>query len=97
MKHFLIEKEFNRKLSSFEHEMIDSWESNNYDKDLIKEALREATLNGANNLRYIDKILLDWSKEGIKKAQDIKEKSLKEEDVEIYNCDWLNDVDDEEI
>ncbi len=95
--HHLIEKEFNRKLSSFEHEMIDTWEKNNYSKDLIREALKEASLNGVNNLRYIDKILLDWTKEGYKTSQDIKNKPPKEEVLEIYNCDWLNDDEDEEI
>ncbi len=93
--HSLIELEFNRKLSPLEHEMIDDWENNNYDKELIKEALKEASLNGVNNLRYIDKILFEWNKKGIKKKEDIKKETPQNEKVEIYNCDWLDD--EEEI
>ena len=93
--HSLIELEFNRKLSPLEHEMIDDWENNNYDKELIKEALKEASLNGVNNLRYIDKILFEWNKKGIKKKEDIEKETPQNEKVEIYNCDWLDD--EEEI
>lgn len=94
--HHLIEEEFNRKLSTLEHEMIDDWENNSFDKALIKEAVKEASINGVNNLRYIDKILLDWSKKGYKVPSDIKKnKEEGKETVEIFNCDWLNE--DEEI
>lgn len=89
--HLLIEEEFNRKLSPLEHEMIDEWENNNISKDLIKEAVKEASLNGVNNLRYIDKILLDWTKDGYQEPRDIKKQEEREVQEEIYNCDWLND------
>lgn len=92
--HEMIEKEFNRILSPMEHEMIDEWqESNSF--ELIKEAVKEASLNGVTNLRYIDKILYDWGKQGIKKPSDIKKEIEHEEVGTIYNCDWLNDEDEE--
>ena len=95
--HELIEREFNRRLSPLEHEVIDEWERNNFSKELIKEAVREASINGVNNLRYIDKILIDWHKKGIQKPEDIKKdtKEEKEVDQEVFKYDWLNE--DEEI
>ena len=92
--HNLIELEFNRKLTPLEHEMIDEWENNSFDKTLIKEAVKEASINGVSNLRYIDKILLDWAKKGYKVPSDIKHEDVRKEDVEVFNCDWLN-IDEE--
>ncbi len=93
--HEIVEKEFNRLLSPMEHEIIDEWQES-YNIDLIKEAIKEASLNGVNNLRYIDKILYDWSKQGIKSPSEIKKEIKNDEVATIYNCDWLNE-DDEEI
>ena len=94
--HSIVEEEFNRKLTPLEHEMIDDWVNNNIDKELIKEAVKEASINGVSNLRYIDKILIEWTKKGYKRPNDIKrEKNDSHEDIEVFNCDWLNE--DEEI
>ena len=94
----LIENEFNRKLSPLECEMIDDWENNGYSKEIIKEAVKEASINGVTSLRYIDKILFDWDKKGIKSVSDIPRRQERKEEVqpEIISYDWLND-DDEEI
>jgi len=92
----IIEEEFGRRLTPLEHEMILDWERNNYNKELIREAVKEASINGVTTLRYIDKILFDWDKQGIKTKEDIKKNIKKDEKVEIYSCDWLNE-DDEEI
>lgn len=95
--HEIIELEFNRKLTPLEHEVIDDWERNNYDKQVIKEAIKEASMNGVNNLRYIDKILYDWYKKGIRNIGDIqKNKENSEKDDVLYVMDdWLN-MDDED-
>ena len=90
----IIEEEFNRKLTPLECEMVDDWKKNNYSNELIKEATREASLNGVTSLRYIDKILYEWDRRGYKKKEDIKKNTNTKEQVEIYNCDWL-DIDDE--
>ena len=95
--HNLIEDEFGRRLTPLENEMIEDWENNNYDKELIREAVKEASINGVSNLRYIDKILYEWNKKGYKKPQDIKKKEERNDKVEIFNCDWLNEDDDDEI
>ena len=94
--HELIENEFGRGLSPMEHEMIEDWEREN-SKDLIKEAVKEASINGVTNLRYIDKILFDWNKSGIKNPSEIKKEKYEDKKEEIYDCDWLNDDEDEEI
>ena len=90
----ILEEEFGRKLTPLECEMVDDWNKNNYSSDLIREAVKEAVLNGVNSLRYIDKILYEWNKKGYKKCEDIKKIPKKKEQVEIYNCDWL-DADEE--
>ncbi len=92
----LIEEEFGRRLTPLENDMINDWEKNNYSKELIREAVKEASINGVTTLRYIDKILFDWDRLGIKKKEDIKKNIKKEERIEVYNCDWLNE-DEEEI
>lgn len=89
-----FEKEFGRTLSPMEYDIINSWLEDNINKELILEALKEAVFNGVNNLRYIDKILFEWSKKGIKNTSDIKNKIIKEEDEkqeEYYEYDWLNE------
>ena len=94
----IIEEEFNRRLTPMECEMVDDWKKNDYSSELIKEAVREATLNGVNSLRYIDKILYEWNRKGYKKKEDIKRNYSKEEPsekIEIFTGDWLDS--DEEI
>lgn len=90
-----IEKEFGRTLSPIECETIKGWIDSNISEDLIKEALKEAVLNGVNNLKYIDKILYEWNKKGYTKSSDIKRKSKKEksEEVKLFDYDWLEDND----
>ena len=97
--HDMIELEFNRKLTPLEHDVINDWDRNNYDKLVIKEAVKEASINGVSNLRYIDKILYDWYKKGIRTINDLKNnKEQKEETIDNANYvmdDWLNMDDDE--
>ena len=89
-----FEKEFGRSLSPMEYEIINSWLESKIDKELILSALKEAVFNGVNNLRYIDKILFEWNKKGIKKASDVKQSIKKEEEEKqenYYEYDWLNE------
>lgn len=66
----LFEKEFGRPLSPIENESIGKWiAEDNYDLDVIRLALRESVLNQAYSLRYIDRILLEWERKGIKSKQ----------------------------
>ena len=89
----VFEKEFGRTLSPIEYEIISGWLSSKISEELILSALKEAVFNGVNNLRYIDKILYEWNKKGIKTPKDIDKKRKKEadEEVETYDYDWLNE------
>ena len=90
----VIETELGRTLSPIEYETISGWLSANIGEDLIKEALKEAVLNGVGNLKYIDKILYDWTKRGYKKASDVKRKKRPiDENVELFEYDWLDEND----
>ena len=88
----IFESEFGRTLSPTEAEIISNWIESDIPEELIKEALKEAILSGVHNMRYIDKILFEWTKKGYKEASDIKRKQEKEEKIEeIYDYDWLNE------
>ncbi|MDD2518909.1 MAG: DnaD domain protein [Bacilli bacterium] len=90
-----FEKEMGRPLSPIEYELISGWQVNKVSDELILLALKEAVYNGAVSLRYIDRILYDWTKKGIKTEADVnleKQKfKKKKETPDIFNYDWLND------
>ncbi len=92
----IFEKEFGRTLSNTDFEIINAWLENGFSEDLIKVALKEAVYNGALTLRYVDKILYEWNRKGIKMPSDIKKTLEKEPEVPLYetsilNFDWLNE------
>lgn len=98
----IIEKEFGRTLSPIEYEIIKAWIDNDMSEELIREAIKEATFSGVSNLRYIDKILYEWGKIGIKTAKDVenhrkKRAQRKDEetdsniDFDIVDWDWFDD------
>lgn len=88
----MFESEFGRTLSPTETQIIDNWKDSDISEELIKEALKESILSGVRSMRYIDKILFEWTKKGYKEASDIKRKPEKEEKIEeIYDYDWLNE------
>ena len=69
----LFEQEFGRALSPIEIEMINHWlDDDQLLPALIKAALREAVLMGKLNFRYIDRILNEWSKKGVKTVDDAR-------------------------
>lgn len=91
-----FEKEFGRTLSPMEYEIINGWLDSDFNEELIISALKEATYNGVSNLRYIDKILFEWKKKGIKNPSDVTNDKRnfsrkKSEKVEVFEYDWLND------
>ena len=62
-----FQQELGRLLSPFEIEDLEkSLKEDGTSADLIKEALREAVLNGKPNWKYIQAILRNWRHEGIK-------------------------------
>ena len=98
-----IEKEFARPLTSIEYEIISAWLEDGTSEELILEALKEAVYSGVCNLRYIDNILYEWGKKGIKTAKDVeknrinfKEKQEKKEKLELFDYDWFDDEERED-
>ena len=91
----MFEKEFGRTLSSMEYEIIRGWVSDDMPSDLVREALREATYNGVSNLRYIEKIILDWKKRGYKSVKDIERAreryKKKNGNGAVFDYNWLDD------
>ncbi|EIJ78647.1 DNA replication protein DnaD [Bacillus methanolicus PB1] len=69
----IFEREFGRPLSPFEIETLTMWlDDDHHDPVIIKAALREAVISGKLNFRYIDRILFDWKKNGIKTIEQAK-------------------------
>lgn len=65
--YLIFENEFGRPLSPFECETLAIWiDQEDYDPVIIKAALREAVMSGKLNFRYIDRILFEWKKNGIR-------------------------------
>ena len=95
----IFEREFGRTLSPMEYEIIGAWLESNILQETIVLALKEAVYNGVNNLRYIDKILSEWSKKGIKNQEDLEREKIvfaekrnqKKAVIENNDYDWLND------
>jgi len=68
-----FEQEFGRALSPMELETIQLWlNSDHYSVELIELALREAILNQAYSLKYIDRILLNWERKNLTSKQAIQ-------------------------
>lgn len=97
----LFEQEFGRALSPIEIEMISYWiDDDRFKPALIKAALREAVLLGKLNFRYIDRILAEWKKKGIRSVQEVKSKQdyreknqnkeIPKRDTSVY-YNWLEE------
>lgn len=93
-----IEESFGRPISAIEFEIIKSWFENGYSEELVLEALKEAVFNGVSNLRYIDTILYEWSKKGIKTVSDVEKNRLKHRDeskskekLDLFEYDWFDE------
>lgn len=91
----IFEKEFGRTLSSMEYDIINSWIEKNISEELIIKALQEAIYNGVTNLRYIDKILYEWNKKGLKNSKDvddhIKKRKNASDNKDLFDYNWLED------
>ncbi|WP_239254507.1 DnaD domain-containing protein [Listeria ilorinensis] len=69
----LFESEFGRPLSPIEAETLSAWlDQDHVAPDLVKEALKEAVISSKLSFRYIDRILLNWTKEGVKTVEDAR-------------------------
>jgi len=94
-----FEAEFRRPLTGTEFEIIKAWLEKMYNEDLILEALKEAVYNGATNIRYIDTILYEWNKKGLKTKEDVENyfknryDNKKLEETSVFDYNWLDDYD----
>ena len=75
-----FQQELGRLLTPFEIEdLTKTLKEDGTSSDLIKEALREAVLNGKANWKYIQAILRNWRHEGIKSVAQIEAKRAERE------------------
>jgi DNA replication protein len=74
----IIEREFARPLTPMELEMVTSWlDKDQYKEDLILAALKEAVFAGKVHFNYLDRILLEWSRNRVFTVEQAKEHSQK--------------------
>lgn len=73
-----FEQAFGRPISPLEADLMSQWlDRDQYPQELIIAALDEAALMGVANLKYIDRILFEWTRQGITNREEAKEYSLR--------------------
>jgi DnaD/phage-associated family protein len=93
----MIAKEFDRKLTPTDFEIINAWLTMGTSKEMIIGALKEASYNGVKTLKFIDQKIYEWNKKGLKTMDDVnnymksKDNSSMIDLSEIDDIDWLND------
>lgn len=65
----IVQEEFGRLLSPMEIETIKAW---NYDIEIIKLAIKEASTNNQRSIKYIDRIIYRWSQSNLKTKEDVE-------------------------
>ena len=94
-----LQKELGRTLSPTEIEKVKEWEDN----ELTRYAVKVAILNGAYTINYIDTIIYNWQKLGIKSVSQAQEETKRHRDKKIskktdYTPEWFDvDVKKEEV
>lgn len=92
--YLLFETELGRTISPIECEIIREWQ-NNYQEELIKEALKEAIYNNVRNLKYIDRILYTWKTKGITSKEEIinDKKNYRKQVISsnVFDYNWLEE------
>ena len=87
-----FQQELGRLLSPFEIEDLEkSLKEDGTSADLIKEALREAVLNGKPNWKYIQAILRNWRHEGIRSVAQVEAKRQEREATNSQNVQVSSD------
>lgn len=94
-----LQKELGRTLSPTEIEKAKEWEDN----ELTRYAVKVAILNGAYTINYIDTIIYNWQKLGIKSVNQAQEETKRHRDKKIskkidYKPEWFDvDIKKEEL
>ncbi|RKN72426.1 DnaD domain protein [Paenibacillus ginsengarvi] len=74
----IFEKEFARPLTPMECENISQWlDRDRYPEELILLALKEAVFAGVIHFRYIDRILLEWSRNRVQTPEQARQYTQK--------------------
>lgn len=89
----MFENAFGRSLNQIELGIIQSFKSQGYDDIMILDALNESVKSGVMNFRYIEKILDNWSKYGVKRRYAPMSSTTKIDDIpqEIKDLKWWED------
>ena len=90
-----LENQFGRTISLTEIEMFD-YLLETYDKDLVKEAIKQSVIMTRKNLNYVKGILKNWKSSNINTLEDLKRtENDKERDEgqpeELFSYNWLED------
>lgn len=75
-----FEQELGRPLTGFECEHIEKWLLASHSEELIIEALRRGVRAGIRSFRYLDSILREWEKKGIKTRLEAEAEDLNFQD-----------------
>lgn len=85
------EEIFGRTLNSPEAKLISEW-LEQYNEELIREAMRLTVVNGKKYLNYTTGILHNWESKGYTSLDDvIKNEKEEKEPIEVFDTDWLNE------
>lgn len=69
----VFEQELGRLLSPYECEIIIGWlDQDRYSEEIILFALKEAVFAGKLSLRYIDRILVEWSRNRVTTVEEAR-------------------------
>lgn len=82
----IFEEQFGRPLSPIELNIIKEWKESNYSDEMIVKALKEAVKSQVLNFRYVEGILNNWAKNGIK--QRYVETEQPKRTVPISEYEW---------
>lgn len=87
-----VEENFGRILTPLEIQKINEWEKQ-YSEEILKYALKIATLNNKKTFNYVNGILNNWKSAGYKTLQEIKDNEFEKEEKEqeLFEYDWLNE------
>ncbi|SHN84341.1 DnaD domain-containing protein [Desulfitobacterium chlororespirans] len=67
-----FEQELGRPLTSIECEVIETWIASKFSEELILAAFKRGVLAGIRNFRYIDSILREWEKKGLRTLHEVE-------------------------
>lgn len=91
----VISKEFDRKLTPIDCEIINAWLDIKTPEELIIGALKEATYNGVKTLKYMDQRIYEWQKNGLKTMEEVNnfmsKRNNDRKQEELFNYDWIDE------